>query len=107
MRTDQTMGDNDSHDNRCQYCEHQSDDGHHYALLIRGDWYWGCADVPNVEGADGTVRIGHRVGPQDIRLRPNALDLLRDAAGFYCGELPDGTDRREAIRKLIEEIDRG
>ena len=33
------------------------------------------------------------------------LFLLRDAADWYCGELPDGTDRREAILALLARID--
>jgi len=36
---------------------------------------------------------------------PEMLALLRDAGQWYCGELPDGTDRREAIAALIKRID--
>jgi len=55
-----------SHDNRCQYCGHPSDDGHHYVVLVRGDWYWGCGDGPH-DGIDMSIRIGHRVPEGEIR----------------------------------------
>lgn len=38
---------------------------------------------------------------------PEMLALLRDAGQWYCGELPDGTDRREAIAALLKRIDGG
>lgn len=56
-----------SHDNRCPYCARPSDDGHHYALLINGDWYWGCGDGDPVAGADFSIRIGHRIRDGEIR----------------------------------------
>jgi len=36
---------------------------------------------------------------------PEMAELLRDAGDWYCGELSDGTDRREAIRALLSRID--
>lgn len=39
------------------------------------------------------------------RFLPRMLDLLRGAGDWYCGELPDGTDRRKAIAALLAEID--
>ena len=54
-----------SHDNCCQYCGFPSNDGHHYVVLVRGDWYWGCGDGPR-DGIDLSIRIGHRVPPGEI-----------------------------------------
>lgn len=60
-----------SHDNRCEQCARPSDDGHHYAIQIRGEWYWGCATVDVVDGIEleTSVRIGNRVPYDDIRPR--------------------------------------
>lgn len=55
-----------SHDNQCQYCGHPSNDGHHYVVLVRGAWYWGCGDGPR-DGIDMSIRIGHRVPEGEIR----------------------------------------
>lgn len=46
--------------------------------------------------------------PENHRLveaAPEMLEFLRDAGQWYCGELPDGTDRREAIAALLARID--
>lgn len=91
-----------------------------------GPWRWTTAadDVPGGRGSgvlvdatgEDVVAIDYNYGegaeidvsPADARLiaaAPEMVALLRDAANWYCGEMPDGSDRREAIRALLACID--
>jgi hypothetical protein len=68
-----------------------------------GPWRFEDGWVVDVNG-DVVSRHIERNGPL-MAAAPEMLALLRGAADWYCGELPDGTDRRAAIRDLLARLD--